>query len=130
MPLAFTFLVTPFLVAILTAMAIFSVVHDGDVVWLTNRFALWTGRRSYGLYLWHYPVVIAIQTANPDASFALRAVAMVPLSFVLAGLSWRYIETPFLRRKERYSTTSTARVHEGSPREITTGGTPNCRHAS
>lgn len=54
----------------------------------------WLGVRSYGLYLWHEPV-IALTT--PNASLAvepLRAALQVAGSICLAGLSWRFIEDP------------------------------------
>lgn len=55
----------------------------------------WLGVRSYGIYLWHYPVIVlttpAINTTgvNPE-----RAVAQVAASIGLAALSWRFVEEP------------------------------------
>jgi peptidoglycan/LPS O-acetylase OafA/YrhL len=63
---------------------------------------VWVGRRSYGLYLWHLPIIILV------AGTALARIPHVSLIefvsfFVIAGLSYRFIEQPFLRRKERFS---------------------------
>jgi peptidoglycan/LPS O-acetylase OafA/YrhL len=49
------------------------------------------GRISYGLYLWHY---LLIWSGIPWAAVVLGA-------FATASISFRFLETPFLRLKER-----------------------------
>ncbi|MDA8442017.1 MAG: acyltransferase family protein [Peptococcaceae bacterium] len=55
----------------------------------------WLGVCSYGIYLWHYPVIAltspAVNTSGPDL---LVAFGQVVASIVLAALSWRFIEEP------------------------------------
>ncbi|MDQ7096776.1 acyltransferase family protein [Desulfosporosinus sp. PR] len=55
----------------------------------------WLGARSYGIYLWHYPVIAltnpVVNTGGFDLMLALRQVA---ISIVLAALSWYFIEEP------------------------------------
>lgn len=55
----------------------------------------WIGLRSYGLYLWHYPVIILSNPANPNAQpgFMLQLVQLA-LSIGLAALSYKYLEVP------------------------------------
>ena len=54
----------------------------------------WLGVRSYGIYLWHYPV-IALTTPVGQTGFSpLQAGLQVAVSILLAALSWRYIEEP------------------------------------
>jgi peptidoglycan/LPS O-acetylase OafA/YrhL len=58
----------------------------------------WIGVRSYGIYLWHWPV-IAIFTARAGAestTFGVR-VAETAVTITLAAASWRWIEAPILR---------------------------------
>ena len=58
----------------------------------------WIGVRSYGIYLWHWPV-IAIFAARAGAeatTFGVRA-AETALTITLAAASWRWIEAPILR---------------------------------
>ncbi|MER7490838.1 acyltransferase [Streptomyces sp. NPDC126497] len=59
----------------------------------------WVGRNlSYGLYLWHYPVVRLL------ASLGMRdglLPATAVLSVLLALLSYHLVEAPFLRRPRR-----------------------------
>jgi lysophospholipase L1-like esterase len=58
------------------------------------------GKRSYSLYLWHWPVVAA---TRPDVDVALHGFGLLllrlALTGVLAEVSYRYVETP-LRRGE------------------------------
>jgi peptidoglycan/LPS O-acetylase OafA/YrhL len=53
----------------------------------------WIGVRSYGIYLWQWPIVVL---ANPHQStFDLpRSAAEVAGTLVVASLSWRYVEEP------------------------------------
>ena len=62
--------------------------------WLAARPLCYLGRVSYGLYLWHVPVFVAIGWK-----------AGIPASLAIAALSYRFVERPFLRRKRRYSPT-------------------------
>ncbi|WP_375285502.1 acyltransferase family protein [Sphingomonas sp.] len=54
------------------------------------------GRISYSLYLWHWPVIVftdtALLTSNDDP---LIKAAEVAVSFLLAAVSWRFVEQPF-----------------------------------
>jgi peptidoglycan/LPS O-acetylase OafA/YrhL len=56
----------------------------------------WLGVRSYGIYLWHFPVIVL--TSPPNSAEDLpRAAAQVTASILLAALSWRYLEEPVRR---------------------------------
>jgi len=61
---------------------------------------VFVGLRSYSLYLWHWPLLALLRTlhsgAQPELSSRLLALAA---SFVLAELSYRYIEQPFRRKQ-------------------------------
>lgn len=65
------------------------------------------GRLSYGLYLWHVPL---LWWFGERAPLTLPVVAVVlVLSFVAADASMRLVEQPFLRLKRRH----------GQPRDVT-----------
>jgi peptidoglycan/LPS O-acetylase OafA/YrhL len=61
---------------------------------------VWLGRRSYGLYLYHFPIAAVIHL-HIDSKTAAAALTVV-VSITAAALSYRYVEQPFLRRKHRF----------------------------
>ena len=61
-----------------------------------NKAALCVGRISYSLYLWHWPVFVLLRWTVGLESASVRLVALA-LTFALATLSYRYVETPFRR---------------------------------
>jgi peptidoglycan/LPS O-acetylase OafA/YrhL/lysophospholipase L1-like esterase len=53
----------------------------------------WVGVRSYGIYLWHYPIIVL--TSPPDGRDSLaRGALQVAAAFGVAALSWRFVEEP------------------------------------
>lgn len=55
----------------------------------------WFGVRSYGIYLWHYPVIVLTSPAvNTGGTSIVRSILQVGVSVLLAALSWRFIEEP------------------------------------
>jgi len=76
---------------------IFAGTHDLTLVGriLSSRVAVAIGLVSYSLYLWHWPLhVYACYVSWEPLSPGAIAMLYVT-SFVLAWLSWRWIETPF-----------------------------------
>ena len=72
---------------------------------LGSRLMGWIGARSYGLYLWHFVILsVALNTALSRIPIDLRMAAGIIASFVAATLSYRWVETPFLRLKDRVGT--------------------------
>jgi peptidoglycan/LPS O-acetylase OafA/YrhL len=53
----------------------------------------WLGVRSYGIYLWHYPVIVLTTPANATENLA-RAAWQTAVTIVISALSWHYIESP------------------------------------
>lgn len=58
---------------------------------LVARPARWLGRRSYSLYLWHFPVVVFAASLGLDEGWWL--VAQVGLMLGLSALSFRFVES-------------------------------------
>ena len=63
---------------------------------LTSRPLVFTGRISYGLYLWNLPVALSLRSW--DQGLWAKCLMLVAVSFTLAGLSWLVVERPFMRR--------------------------------
>src|SRR5690606_1140096 len=59
----------------------------------------WLGERSYGIYLWHWPLILVLTELMPATtydsalSWTTRALALV-LTLVVAGASYRWLEMP------------------------------------
>ena len=59
----------------------------------------WIGERSYGLYLWHAPVIFLLAgTGLLPGSTPVAAVVVIGMALVIAALSWRFVEQPILNR--------------------------------
>ncbi len=87
-------------VAVLAALAIAGAVAPGS--WLgralDTRPLRVVGERSYGLYLWHWPVFVLVTAALPQLNvWAIGGVALA-VTVVTAALSYRFIEQPVRRR--------------------------------
>src|SRR3974390_955282 len=78
---------------------------------LSRKVPSWIGGRSYGIYLYHYPLAALVVFAPVfhfrGAAHGVAVVICLVLTVVLAAASYRWIETPFLRLKERLSVGTT-----------------------
>src|SRR5919199_276647 len=86
------------LVALTSAVLIAAVVHPQARLGagLLGRQPLrWIGLRSYGIYLWHWPIFMV---TRPGLDVPLDGLPLLALrlaaTVVLAALSYRYVETP------------------------------------
>ncbi len=60
----------------------------------------WIGERSYGIYLWHWPVFMLTRPGvDLDLSHAQALSLRIVLTFVLAAVSYRIVEAPILGRR-------------------------------
>jgi peptidoglycan/LPS O-acetylase OafA/YrhL len=92
---AFTYQGGLVLLSVATAGVVAAVACPGTLVgaalgWTPLR---WIGVRSYGIYLWHYPVIILTSPANSTENLP-RAALQVAASIGIAALSWRFVEEP------------------------------------
>ena len=53
----------------------------------------WIGVRSYGIYLWHYPIIV-LTTPPGGRDSPVRAMAQLAAAIGVAALSWRFVEEP------------------------------------
>jgi peptidoglycan/LPS O-acetylase OafA/YrhL len=82
---------------------------------LRNPFLVYTGQIAYGLYLLHSPaswiarklIMLLFGVEVPGHSVISVPVTFVA-SYVVAGLSWRYFESPILTLKDRLTYSSHA----------------------
>ncbi len=66
---------------------------------LSVRPMVFVGLVSYSLYLWHWPVLAFSRMARGEMLSPASTALLVAVSFVLAVLSWRFVEMPFRERR-------------------------------
>lgn len=79
--------------------------NDGLRRVLGSRVPGWVGARSYGIYLWHYPMTVLTFV---DIDALIIKLAVIAATLAVAGVSYRYVERPALRFKERLRLTAVA----------------------
>jgi len=67
----------------------------------SNRLLVRIGMISYGLYLWHYPIYRFMASAFGMGWVTVLVFGTI-LTFLVAILSYRLVETPFLRLKRKF----------------------------
>ncbi len=86
---------------------------------LRLRPLLYVGRISYGLYLIHYPVIYVLDSVGMrEFGFVLFCVAVFVASFLIATLSWRYLELPLLKLKRRLPYGNAADAYETASERV------------
>jgi peptidoglycan/LPS O-acetylase OafA/YrhL/lysophospholipase L1-like esterase len=84
------------LLAVCTALVVAALAHPASRLgpalgWAPLR---WIGVRSYGIYLWHFPIIVLTSPQGPHGNDLFRDVLQIAATFVIAALSWRYVEQP------------------------------------
>ena len=101
---AWTFRIGIPLVSLATAVLMLAAVERPGRLRRVLEFApfAWIGRRSYGIYLWHWPVILIISQDYPATAgtpeFVWTRVWAVVVTLALSDLSFRFVETPVRRR--------------------------------
>jgi peptidoglycan/LPS O-acetylase OafA/YrhL len=82
--------------SVATVALVVAVVHPASR--LKEAFAVaplrWVGERSYGIYLWHLPLVALMPESFLTEWVLLRNIIIVALTLLLAELSWTLMEQP------------------------------------
>jgi peptidoglycan/LPS O-acetylase OafA/YrhL len=68
---------------------------------LCNAPLRFAGRVSYSAYLYHLPLLVIWNTYPPPLPPWLNAPAYLAVSLVIAWVSWKYVEQPFLNPKPK-----------------------------
>ncbi len=94
----------PLAASLATAVLIAAAVHPASPLGAALDVALlrWIGERSYGIYLWHWPVVVLLGQAAvgrfTDATVPIPVgIAAALVTTVAAALSYRLLEQPVRR---------------------------------
>ncbi len=107
------------LLSLATVLVVAAAAHPASRVGVVLgwRPLRWLGVRSYGIYLWHAPVIV-LTTPNSNRGVELpRAALQVAASVALAAISWRFIEEP-IRHGALGRLWATARAGRWRPRAL------------
>lgn len=79
-----------------SVLAIIAVLHEQSLWsavlgWEPMR---WLGERSYGIYLWHMPVIAFMPQQWLEEHRLAASMYAIMASIVIAAVSWKYIEDP------------------------------------
>lgn len=91
------------LASLTTAVLVLAVISaPGPLRQLLRVPALvWLGVRSYGIYLWHWPVILILDQLWPTTSgsltYVLSRILAVIVTLAAAHVSFRYVEAPMRR---------------------------------
>ncbi len=89
----------PGLLAVLPVLGAALTISAGPDGWcnrniLSNPLAVWIGKISFPLYLWHWPLLSFLQIIDGQIPTRGERAAAVVLSLILAGLTYRLVERP------------------------------------
>lgn len=93
---------------------------------LSLRPLLWLGRRSYGLYLYHYAIILIVSPySGPSGYVPTRSgLRSLVLMFLAAAISYRWVEQPALRwMRERERRVRSAERPDHAPAQPRRRGT-------
>ncbi|MBK8521532.1 MAG: acyltransferase [Ferruginibacter sp.] len=81
-------------------------VNDKTVLKLNKqRFLIYTGKISYGLYCFHGIVLtfglVFLQRFEIDTPAVVRTVVFLIANYIIAAISYQFVEKPFLKLKNR-----------------------------
>jgi len=87
------------LAPVLGASLILAPSQDGGIVRraLSTAPAVWLGRRSYALYLWHWPLLVFARHALQRQLSLTESLVVVVVSLVAAEITFRRVEDPLRR---------------------------------
>ncbi len=87
------------ILAIATAVVVAVVVHPASRLGVLLGWGAlrWVGVRSYGIYLWQWPIIVFTNPAGGGVNL-LRGAGQVAATLLVASLSWKWIEEPIRRR--------------------------------
>ncbi len=84
---------------------VFLVIRNPDHPIFSNKVLVWVGKRSYGIYIYHFPIFLAMEelrVAHSMRNFVLVSLLRWVVSIGFAALSYEFIEKPILHFKRRY----------------------------
>jgi peptidoglycan/LPS O-acetylase OafA/YrhL len=79
---------------------------------LASKILVGIGLISYSLYLWHQPLLSFLRISSLDEPSVYQITLAIAATFLLAMISWRFVERPF-RNKQAISTGNVIAISVG-----------------
>jgi peptidoglycan/LPS O-acetylase OafA/YrhL len=70
---------------------------------LASRFMVWVGKRSYSLYLVHWPIIVFAHRLWPDAASLAWTPVLAIAALLLADLNYRWVEQTLRNARPSWS---------------------------
>lgn len=105
--LAFVYYGGMFIVSIFATVLVAVTAHPGADLnnWLTNPVFKWIGKRSYGIYLYQFPIMIFYEAKIKNLSDHVYIHSLIEIALILgiSELSYRFIEKPLGKFYYKYT---------------------------
>ena len=100
------FLAYPGWWALLPTLGSMLIISAGPHAWLNqkllaNHIMVWIGLISYPLYLWHWVLLTYLKIEEYGSPSSVNRMAAICVSFLLAWLTYKFVETPVRSRKDQ-----------------------------
>lgn len=98
----------PSLLSVLVILGFIGAPHSVGARILSWSAVTWVGKRAYGLYLYHFPIVLSplvpgvLERLGADVPLVVDLTVALGFTVLVAWGSYRWVEVPFLRLKDRF----------------------------
>ncbi len=102
------------LVGVIAGLVLLPAIFSGDGDGIPQRVLAhptlsWLGLVSYGIFLWHFPIILELTSRGvpdwwPEMAFPILVGLTLAITLVCAALSYYLLERPLMRRKYRGGT--------------------------
>lgn len=104
------------------ALLIMASGHGGVGRLLSSKAMVWVGKRSYSLYLVHWPVIVFAHRLWPDSSSLAWVPLLAAVSLVLAHLNFEWVEQKLRNAKLSWSNARVLTTSAASMLVVVTAG--------
>jgi peptidoglycan/LPS O-acetylase OafA/YrhL len=97
------------IINIICAITVIFAIQNPTNFLLANGALKWIGRRSYGIYVYHEPIFSVLEhlrISNNNTNLLFVTILRLILPMVIAELSYRFIEKPILKYKDKFVSTN------------------------
>lgn len=118
---AFTYHGGMFLYSVVGTLLMATILHPGSKMndWLTNPVFRWVGKRSYGIYVYQYPVMVFYErVVKVGLHPLLNAIIEITIICLVSEASYRLLERPFARTDWNSFATGLLNFHNWHPATI------------